>query len=194
MLEQAKKNRYSMLVIKILVFIIIIGVLLMADGRAKIINLEGKLIYFTDTKRVNDEVHKMKLANWVFDNSQKISRGQAKQIVEEAMKCQDPILVLAIMKPESEYNPSAISHMGAKGLGQIMWRVWGKKLIERGICKEERDLFDPYINIRAINYVLIVLSEEQKHPVKTLEAYVGGKEKRYVSDVLITFAQLALIK
>jgi len=54
----------------------------------------------------------------------------------------DPMLILSVIKHESSFNKDAESFMGAKGMMQVMFSVWGDKLIENGICEVEDDLFN----------------------------------------------------
>lgn len=188
---------FKKIVIPVMVALIIgclASVALFVNAKERIITLQSTMKGYEKVNHRMDQEYRNKLTEWVYNNSQKISRNQVKFIVDETLKCNEPLFILAIMKPESEYHSSAVSSVGAKGLGQVMWKVWGKRLVETGICKEERDLFDPQVNIKAMNFIFTTLIVEHKHPVKALEAYVGGKERWYVNNVLVAFAELSLIK
>ncbi len=61
----------------------------------------------------------------------------------------DPLLIYAIMKTESKYDPHAISRSGAKGLMQIMDKTgaWGAEQIAIRNYSHEV-LFKPHVNIQ----------------------------------------------
>ena len=136
-----------------------------------------------------------KLSQWVYDHSSKISRPMTRQIVDEVMKCPNPLLIMALIQAESEFSPTAYSSAQAVGLGQIRWVIWGKTLIEAGILKEARDLYDISVSIRATNHILAnEIKVSKGDPIKALERYVGGKHKIYVDQVVYNFLHLSTIQ
>ena len=142
-----------------------------------------------------EQAYRDRLADWVYRNSSKIARSATRPIVDEAMKYDHPLLLLALIQAESEFSPTAQSSAQAVGLGQIRWSVWGKTLMKAGICKEARDLYDIATNIRAANYILIYeIKATNGNFIKALENYVGGKHKRYVDQVAYNHLHLAMIK
>jgi soluble lytic murein transglycosylase-like protein len=142
-----------------------------------------------------DNAYRNLLADWVYQNSSKIARSATRPIVDEAMKYDHPILLLALIQAESEFSPTAKSYAEAVGLGQIRWSVWGKALINAGICREARDLYDIATNIRAANYILMTEIKATKgNFVQALERYVGGKHKRYVDQIAYNYVHLGMIK
>lgn len=142
-----------------------------------------------------ENVYREKLSAWVFDRSSKISRQASRQIVDEVFRYDHPLLLLAICQAESEFSPTAISSVGALGIGQIRWMIWEKSLKDAQICKESRDLFDIPSNIRATNFIIGTLMKSAKgNPVEILEAYVGGKSRPYVEKVSQNFMYLSMIK
>ncbi len=71
----------------------------------------------------------------------------------------DPLLIFAMIKAESDFNPKAKSHNNAKGLMQLM----DKTAIELS-KQEEVDLYDPETNIQLGTYYfsqLLVKYENQ---------------------------------
>ena len=81
-----------------------------------------------------------------------------REIVEEEARTQgvDPALVYAVMKAESNFDPDATSHAGARGLMQITDEtfLWIKSKIAPGEEITFDDLFDPAVNIRFGTYLL----------------------------------------
>jgi soluble lytic murein transglycosylase len=61
----------------------------------------------------------------------------------------DPYLVASLIRQESEFNPSAISHANAYGLMQLLPSVGRQMAREEGLGSiEPRQLLDPLLNIR----------------------------------------------
>ncbi len=84
--------------------------------------------------------------------------------------------ILTLVVHESTGNPFAVSTKGAVGATQIMFRYWGKALIEEGLISEERDLFDYRNNILCCQYILThLLSQEGESMRKALMRYGDGK-------------------
>ena len=142
-----------------------------------------------------DQVYRENLAQWVFSRSNKISMSMSRQIVAEAMKCDYPLLILSLIRAESEFTPTAISSAQAWGLTQVRYSVHGKALVKAGICTNARDLFDVDKSIRAGNLILMdLLNQAGGDPIQALERYVGGKQKGYVDQITRNHLALALIK
>lgn len=142
-----------------------------------------------------DQAYRENLAQWVFSRSNKISMSMSRQIVAEAMKCDYPLLILSLVRAESEFIPTAVSSAQAWGLTQVRYSVHGKALARAGICTNARDLFDVDKSIRAGNFIFMdMLNQAGGDPVRALEAYVGGKQKAYVDQITRNHLALALIK
>ncbi len=78
----------------------------------------------------------------------------------------DPLLIMAIIKVESDFNPHAVSVKNAQGLMQLTPITQ----LELGV----KDPFDPYANIEAgIRYIKFLL-DKYKHLELTLAAYNAG--------------------
>jgi soluble lytic murein transglycosylase len=68
---------------------------------------------------------------------------------ESAKNHLDPYLVASLIRQESEFNPSAISHANAYGLMQLLPSVGRQMAREEGLGSiEPRQLLDPLLNIR----------------------------------------------
>ena len=83
----------------------------------------------------------------------------------------DPVLVLSLIKQESNFNPSAQTTKGALGLGQIMPST-GRDL---GVLNS-KDLLKPDINIDAtITYLSRLLRANSGNYENALAAYNAGQ-------------------
>ncbi len=132
----------------------------------------------------NQQATRNHLVTWVYANSSRTSNSMTTEIVRCCMGSEYPLLMLALISVESEFNPTAVSNVGAKGLTQVMWKVWGADLIKAGIAKEERDLFDIKISILAGEYVLKkCLVASNGNVEKALERYLGGRDGYYTRRI-----------
>lgn len=111
--------------------------------------------------------------------------------------CDQPLLILSIIPPESNMNPKAIrKKTRVYGLGQIKFSVWRKELAQFKIYRPA-DLHDWRKNILAMNYIVNKYYEDSHRNVtKTICKYVGGATKhnakyRYkVSRNIITLSKI----
>jgi soluble lytic murein transglycosylase len=87
----------------------------------------------------------------------------------------DPLLVTAIIKVESNFNPGAVSPRGAVGLMQLMPETARWAAAKRGESFEPALLVDPETNIRLGTWYLAFLQHEFKDLVLALAAYNGGR-------------------
>ena len=149
-----------------------------------------------DKKEPLQQFYDGKTVDWAFKHSNKCPKNLCIDIVEYIYThCSYPKFSLALIARESSLNPFGLSSAGAKGLGQIMWSVWGSELIKNKIAKEERDLYDWKINLEATNYVINCLhSQHNGDWQKILRHYVGGNEKEYIADVLRNVGELTLLE
>ena len=86
----------------------------------------------------------------------------------------DPLLILAVMAIESRYNPVAESHMGAKGLMQVIPKFHPEKLTERG---GETALLDPHTNIQVGAQILREYMRRFGETETALQMYAGAFEE-----------------
>lgn len=84
----------------------------------------------------------------------------------------DPKILVRIGAAESNYNPRAVSHMGARGVQQIMWKYWGGNNVP--YVKTPRDLFDPERNIFYSAYIFAHFKRLCGGPIKAVTCYNGG--------------------
>jgi peptidoglycan lytic transglycosylase len=90
----------------------------------------------------------------------------------------DPVIVAALIRQESNFNPLATSPAGARGLMQLMPAV-GKTLADtKGIGPWDPDLlYEPAINIRLGTAHLSGLVRKYPEVVKVLAAYNAGESR-----------------
>ena len=102
----------------------------------------------------------------------------------------DPLLILAVMAIESSYNPEAESHMGARGLMQIIPRWHPEKLAEHG---GESALLDHEVNIQVGARILREYLARAGEMQAALQMYNGARDEptaRYAGKVLAEKARL----
>lgn len=91
----------------------------------------------------------------------------------------DDSLILAIISVESAFNRNARSRCNAIGLMQVRYKIWREELKTLGITNE-RELFNPNLNIKAGRYILGIYLKESKGDLqKALHKYSGGEENYY---------------
>lgn len=134
------------------------------------------------------------LQKWVLSQSSRCSPKQVKLIIQECIRTDLPLLILALISAESEFNPTAVSSKGAIGLGQIMFEHHMKALIGANIIKEKRDLFDVEANIQATHFILkMFLRQSNGDVTKALERYLGGHDGAYQRKILNNLANLYVV-
>ena len=94
----------------------------------------------------------------------------------------EPELVLAVIQVESNFDPYAISRVGALGLMQVM-PFWLKE-----IGKPGDNLFRPHTNLRyGCTILKHYLDKEKGNRTRALMRYNGTKEWRYPKKVYKAF-------
>jgi len=130
----------------------------------------------------------------------------AKTIYEEAIKYNfNPLLITAIMKIESTYNPKAVSDSYAYGLCQVRRFIAPELAKNIGIKWDgaEKTLFDPIKNIQIGVYYLSMLNRDfndlktaviayNQGPYAVQELLTNNQElpDNYVNKVLNSYANL----
>lgn len=95
---------------------------------------------------------------------------QQRVIAEAKRQNMTPSLVLAIAKVESNFNPQALSHAGAKGVMQIMPRT-----AEQGFGVSGSRLFEPDVNIElGVKFIKKLLERYDDRLDIALSHYNGG--------------------
>ena len=90
----------------------------------------------------------------------------------------DPVLVAALIRQESNFNPQATSPVGARGLMQLMPDVGKTVAASKGIGPWDPDLlYQPAINIKLGTAHLSGLVRKYPEVVKVLSAYNAGESR-----------------
>lgn len=98
---------------------------------------------------------------------------------ESAKNGLDPYFVASLIRQESEFNPSAISHANAYGLMQLLPSVGKQMAREEGLGSiDTRQLLDPVLNIRlGTRYLRETMEHFGRVPEYALAAYNAGENR-----------------
>lgn len=118
------------------------------DGYKNLENERSKII--EETKKIELHIVKsMELSRAKLSDAQRasITRVLTSVAMKEFSNFEQRELWIAVIANESKFNPTAVSHAGAIGLGQVM-PASGKWYAERCGLEEvtKQDLYDPFIN------------------------------------------------
>jgi soluble lytic murein transglycosylase len=110
--------------------------------------------------------------------------------VEEAAEefALDPLLVWAVMRQESRYNPEAVSRSYAQGLMQIIPSTRDWIAGQMGLRLRPTDIFNPAINVRLGAYYLRAVLDQFDGDIEyAVAAYNGGpgNVERWLGDRLV---------
>jgi hypothetical protein len=121
---------------------------------------EKRDVFFSEMSRINDAIRREFF-------STEIPFGEL--IHEKAAKYDvDPALVAAVIEQESRFKPRARSHVGARGLMQLMPRT--------GRWMGARDFYDPEQNVDAgVKYIKYLQKTFDGNLTKTIAAYNAGE-------------------
>lgn len=148
----------------------------------KVKGLESTLKRVMSTKNKVQQIQPQ-LVEWVYRHS-KISKTMAIQIVDSAAETAYPLFLLALIKTESNFNPTAVSKAGALGLGQIM-PMHKNALKKAGVLTEMREIFDIPTAMKATELIWDWQMTASKGDVsKALTLYLGAKNDKYTNRIL----------
>ena len=172
---------------------------MMSASRDRNVELEERIRHLNmrwmeDGQKVEtiQEKYKQFIVDWVYLHSN-ISCLMAERIVNEANSTSYPLFLLALMKTESNFNPTAISSKGAMGLGQVM-PVHKAKLVEANILVEMRDIFDIPVAIKATEYLWKAMIVKARGDInEALHLYLGCYKKSYVTQILKDYFYLSYL-
>jgi hypothetical protein len=130
--------------------------------------------------------------------SQRMYPRLSREIVDSAIKYSEkydlsPILVLAIIKTESEFYPFALSKQNAKGLMQINPSANEQMLLQEGIFKEPADIFDPERSIEAGCFLLRRFINESPDFNTALDKYLGAESVAYKAQIHAEMGKILLL-
>lgn len=168
---------------------------LSVEDSHRTVNTENVANYEPDMVTVDtNATMRENLYGYVYKYSKNISRDMAKRIVDSVMQTEQPALLLALMRRESNYNPTAISSANCIGLGQIHPKFWTKELQGKGIITETRDLYNIENNVAATAYIFMKLWNKSHGNLETaLTKYYGGPHSSYVKNIMTTYFELKWI-
>lgn len=139
-----------------------------------------------DTIRVNNRVI---ASQWISSVNKNIATEEAQTIAwhvfEQAKRHKiDPLLVLSIIKSESTFYKNAKSHMGARGLMQVMPR-WHRDKIKG------RNILDISVNIEVgVTIINDCLKNHSDNVRRALRCYLGGDSSKYIQKISTTHREL----
>jgi len=167
-----KRVLYELFIATIIILLMIVVFILKSDIRKQ---QQEKINISNAIREKNISIAKI----YILMHSNRISNKMVEEIAVEAMNTNIPIVILAIIKIESSYNPTSVSNMGAIGLMQVM-EVHIPLLIKEGIIKEKRDLFDIGMNIKAGLFIWSNMWIKNKGDIyKTFINYYGKHDGDY---------------
>lgn len=86
----------------------------------------------------------------------------------------DPLLIIAVIKVESNFNPDALSPMDARGLMQVLPKTGAWIANEFDETFSQEMLYDPETNIRYGTFYLRYLMDHFNNEDVAIAAYNGG--------------------
>ncbi len=135
---------------------------------------------------------------FVSESSQRMYPRLSREIVDSAIKYSEkydlsPILILAIMKTESEFYPFALSKQNAKGLMQINPAANQELLVKEGIFQNPADIFDPERSIEAGCFLLRRFINQSPDFNSALDKYLGADSVAYKAQIHQEMGKILLV-
>ena len=135
---------------------------------------------------------------FVSESSQRMYPRLSREIVDSAIKYStkydlSPILVLAIMKTESEFYLFALSKQNAKGLMQINPAANQELLVKEGIFNDPADVFDPERSIEAGCFLLRRFINQSPDFNTALDRYLGADSIPYKAQIHQEMGKILLV-
>lgn len=151
-------------------------------------------IVYKEVYRVRDRA----VDGFISNTNPKIYSRMRREIIEYASNSSKKYylptqLVIAMMRPESEFNTFAVSNKNAVGLMQINWQVWKGELSKAGIATSLEDLYDPKINIEAGCYILRKYIDQTKDLKKAIYKYLGDDHLPYYKAIQDSLGLMSMI-
>jgi soluble lytic murein transglycosylase-like protein len=121
-------------------------------------------------------IHNQRAVADFFEKKYKLDRAKIEEYVSKTILIAkevniDPVLLLAVISVESNFNPNTKSHAGAEGLMQVMTSVHKDKYAIFGGTSEA---VKPEVNIRVGAYILKYLIATAGSLRNGLKYYVGA--------------------
>jgi soluble lytic murein transglycosylase-like protein len=115
----------------------------------------------SDQVQAAKEYRITQIHSWLSEKDGKRAAADlARSILQESEKnALDPVLILAIIQVESQFNPNAVSSRGAQGLMQVRREVV-TELVEEGKIPASRhhNLRDPLVNVQVgVSYLTYLI-------------------------------------
>ena len=135
---------------------------------------------------------------FVSESNQRMYPRLSREIVDSAIKYSgkydlSPILVLAIIKTESEFYLFALSKQNAKGLMQINPAANQELLVKEGIFKDPADIFDPERSIEAGCFLLRRFINQSPDFNTALDKYLGADSVSYKAQIHQEMGKILLV-
>jgi hypothetical protein len=168
---------------------------------------DGKTMEFLTLQENHLEEYKTKATIYSILRNKGVSLSQGLDIAEVTIRQSKRLdlpmsLILAVMKKESMFSPSAVSPQNAMGLMQVHPVTWGEYISKLNLNVSPHAAFDPVTNIIVATHVIRDLYEFYRRREKSesetwnsvLSAYFAGRTSlsqtgmteshiRYVADV-----------
>ncbi len=135
---------------------------------------------------------------FVSEDGQRMYPRLAREIVDSVINYSgkynlSTILVLAIVRAESEFYPFARSKHNARGLMQVNPDANLKLLLQEGIFKQPEDIFDPERNIEAGCFLLRRFINESPDLNTALDKYLGADSSSYREQIHEALGRILLL-